>query len=220
MSALGLSTQKACDSLIGAGISTDGDIGQASVGAEQKLIAKLQSIFTSKNYTWGANNLIGVRMDDIFTDQFTDIGIIVMGANLYAFPMSTKPGSYWLTHADTGAANGCACVLEGQYHNMWQWHDVVGGWSGEPYCQQIANTTVIRQKNKTAGMSIDRTVTPISGIFGINFHTWGTYNGPTVGNLSAGCQVMDSSVLVDELVVYMNQFANPITYTLLHKNMF
>lgn len=219
MNTLVETTQQACDALINSGIDTDNNEGKLTDAAIAKLLQKLKDIFAAKGYVWSTNNLIGIRMDDTFTNQFSDFGIITMGDKLFAFPMSTKPGRYWLLHPEEAA--GCGCLLEGQYKGMWQFHNTTTGWSGEPYMQQVANCTFIRQLNKNIGDSINRTITPITGMFGCNFHTWKGDNASIVGNLSAACQVMQMNIEVDEVLPYLtNAFVGINTYTLLHKNMF
>ncbi|HKC69638.1 MAG TPA: hypothetical protein VKG26_15480, partial [Bacteroidia bacterium] len=195
MNTLALSTQKACNVLINAGLTEDGVLGNESNAAIANLKTKLQTIFTKKNYNWGTGNLIGIRMSDVYTNEFTDYGIIITDNQLIAYPKSTKPGLTYLNHPDNAA--GCACLKEGQYHGMWNFVDVYGGWTGDPYMQQAANCTVYREVNH--GASINRNAETNTGVFGINFHTWKNFNSNLVQNLSAGCQVMDESVLVGEL---------------------
>jgi hypothetical protein len=214
MSNLGLSTQQACNTLINAGLTEDGILGDASNAAAANLIAKIQNIFEQKNYTWDTNNLIGVRTNDVYTNEFTDYGVIIADNKLIAYPKSTKPGLTYLNHPDNAA--GCACLKEGQYIGMWNFVDAYGGWTGDPYMQQAANCNVYREVNH--GAAINRSATVNTGVFGINFHTWKNFNGNLVQNLSAGCQVMDESVLTGELLPYLQQLfkGTPVTYTLLH----
>lgn len=217
MNTLNATTQQACNDLLGTSLVIDGAFGPESNTARTTLLQKLKYIFSANKYVWGSPALIGIRMSDIFTDEFTDYGLILIGPNLYAFPMSTKPGASYLLKPENAA--GCACLAEGQYLNMWKFQDTTEGFSGEPYCQQIGVCTIYRQKNKNIGDTIDRTI-PNKGIFGINFHTWRNFNGAHVKNLSAGCQVMDEAVLVGEILGYIRTFVGDIDYTLLHKNDF
>jgi hypothetical protein len=220
MNKLSLSTQQTCNVLTGSTLTLDGELGSVSQAAIAHLLEKIKSIFHAKNYQWDVNNLIGIRMSDIFTDAFTDVGVINVGEKLYAFPISTKPGSKYLEHPEN--AHGTSCLAEGQYPAMWQFHDQIGGWTGDPYCAQISRCTVFRQIGKKAGDTIDRTH-PDTGLFGINFHTWHGFNGPKVYNLSAGCQVMDEEVLMNEIHDFLKAcwpFPHSITYTLLHRNDF
>lgn len=207
-------TQEACNAILGTTLVVDGKMGPISQDAVQTLLTKIKTIFTTNNFTWNANNLIGIRMSDIFTDAFTDFGVITIGNGLYAFPISTKPGSFYLAKPENKA--GCACLMEGNYPKMWQFHDVVGGWTGDPYCAQITACNVLRQLGKKTGDSIDRSVTPDHGIFGINFHTWKNFNGAKVYNLSAGCNVMQEGTELEILEYLKTYFKEPITYTLLH----
>lgn len=218
MSQLSASTQKACNDLIGSNLVVDGDIGPKSQDAIKSLFEKLKYIFSDRSYVWSDNNLIGVRMSDVFTDEFTDYGIITISDTLYAYPISTKPGSRYLEKPEN--PDGCACLLEGQYPKMWEFKDVFGGWSGDPYCQQVNRCFIIRQKDKKVGDEIDRSVKPILGNFGINYHSWKGFNGAKVGNLSAGCNVMDESVLVGEIHDLLKKLPVQIDYTLIHKKNF
>ncbi|HXP52194.1 MAG TPA: hypothetical protein VN922_19715 [Bacteroidia bacterium] len=218
MNSLILSTQKACDALVSSGLIEDGIDGANTLQAENKLLAKLKSIFAAKNYTWHINNLIGIRMDDNYTNQFTDYCIITTVDKLIAFPISTKPGKSYLDKPENAA--GCACLKEGQYIDMWKFIDAFGGWSGDPYMQQNKPCNVYRELHP--GPSINRNAKIDTGIFGVNFHTWKNFNGNLVQNLSAGCQVMNENVLVVEVLPYLELVFTgvPVTYTLLHKNDF
>lgn len=151
-------------------------------------------------------------MSDIYTNEFTDWGCIILNGELIGFPISTKPGKYWLSqHGEDH--KGCACLVEGQYRGLWQFNEVYNGWTGDPYCQQINQCTIYREMGEDF---INRNSPKETGLFGINFHTWANFNIITVDNLSAGCQVMDESV-EKEIIPYLEKFDNPpITYTLLH----
>lgn len=223
MENLNISTQRACNELISANLKLDGSIGLASQTAIANLVAKLKLIFTKKGYSWNNQNLIGVRTNDIFTDAFTDFGIIVIGETLVAFLISTKPGSKYLEHPEN--PKGTACLAEGNYPAMWQFHNQIGGWTGDPFCQQISRCKVYRQVGKKKGDKIDKSTVEV-GLFGINFHTWKNFNSPNVLNLSAGCQVMQEYVMtngkddnqLDEVCEYLQKywpFPNSISYTLL-----
>lgn len=219
MEGLVLSSQKACDALIAAGLIENGVSGANTITAETNLLNKIKSIFAAKGYTWSENNLIGIRMSDEYTNDFSDYGIIIERDKLIAFYMSTKPGKFYLDKPEN-ASIGCACLKEGQYIDMWLFHDVFGGWTGDPYMQQQKNCQVYRELNH--GTSINRAARIDTGVFGINFHTWKNFNGNLVQNLSAGCQVMDENILVGELLPYLKRlFENkPVTYTLIHKTDF
>jgi hypothetical protein len=219
MDVLVLNTQKGCNALISAGLAEDGISGPATIASAQFLTDKLKSVFASKNYVWSDNNLIGIRMSDEYTNEFTDIGVITEGGSLIAFPMSTKPGKSYLDKPENSAI-GCACLKEGQYIDMWLFHDVFGGWTGDPYMQQQKKCQVYREVNHKG--FINRAASIDTGVFGINFHSWKNFNGNLIQNLSAGCQVMDENILVGELLPYLEKVFKgfPVTYTLLHKNDF
>lgn len=215
---LGKSTQNACNILLNSGLTEDGSLGPMSNAAIANLIAKLKNIFETKHYVWSTNNLIGVRTSDVYTDEFTDIGIIVEGDSLMAYPISTKPGMKYLDHPEN--ANGCACLKEGQYLNMWQFHDEFNGWTGDPYMMQVSPCNVYREVNH--GTSINRNAHVDTGLFGVNYHSWKGFNSEHVANLSAGCNVMNESVLVGEVLPHLEKSfkGTPTTYTLIHTDDF
>jgi hypothetical protein len=202
------------DSLL---VSTQKLCSQLSIVSSDALIQKLKDIFVTNKYIWSDKNYIGLRMSDIFTDEFSDYGIITINEAPFAFSLSTKPGSYFLEHPEN--KNGCACLKEGQHKDMWQFHNVVGGWTGDPYCSQINPITVLRQIGKHVGDTIDRTKEE-TGLFGINMHTWKNFKNSHVLNLSAGCQTASEDVFMEEIYELIKQLPEKITYTLLNKSMF
>lgn len=202
-------TQQGLNELIGAGLTVDGDLGPATNQAILSLQNKLSDILAQKGYS--PCSLIGIRMSDEYTNHFTDWGVLTVKDKTVLFPMSTKPGSsYQKNDAYVAKTGGCACLKEGQYKGVWAYHPA-GGWSGDPYLQQVAPVTIYRDKSE--GSTIDRSHEE-TGNFGINFHSWKGDNSQTVDNLSAGCQVEQEDVLLQ--LVPMIDVAGPISYTLIH----
>jgi len=188
-------TQEGVDAIIAAGLNPDGDEGNLTLTALKKFETLLKAYFASKNYVWQDQMVIGIRMDNKYTNQFTDWGVIYDHGNIYIIPISTKPGaSYQKNAAYVAEHGGCACIVPGQYLNMWSYRPK-GGWSGgDPYLMQISPCTIYR--DSSMGDTIDTSKTE-TGMFGINFHTWKGFAIQFVQNLSAGCQVMDEEYLLD-----------------------
>jgi hypothetical protein len=204
------STQAGLNELIKAGLTVDGDLGSASQAALKIFHDKLSSVFNAKGYDFA--NLVGIRMSDDYTNQFTDWGAIFTGTgDTFIFPMSTKPGSsYQKNDAYVAQVGGCACLAPGQYKDMWSYRPA-GGWSGDQYLMQVSPCKIYR--DKTEGGTIDK-FSSVTGMFGINFHSWRGDNGSTVDNLSAGCQVMDEIYLNDVMPI-LKKIQGNISYTLI-----
>jgi hypothetical protein len=195
-----------------AGLDTDGLIGPLTTAARNNFIAQLKIYLSTKQYEYKSDMILGVRTSDIYTDEFTDWGVIISNDIPSAFPMSTKPGSYWLAHPPTvDGITGTACISEGQYVNMWTYSD--SGWSGDPYCQQENVCTVYRDNSHLG--HIDRTAPQTTGCYGINFHSWKGDNSTWVYNLSEGCQVMQDSTM-SLLSPIFSKFTGTIDYTIVN----
>ena len=202
------STQAGLNALLGASLTIDGILGAESDQAVASLKSKLSEIFTVKGYAPSA--IIGVRMSDEYTNQFSDWGILNINGTIRLFPMSTKPGSsYQKNDTYVSKTGGCACLVPGKYKGMWSYRSA-GGWSGDAYLMQVNPCAIYRDKSE--GTTIDKSVTE-TGLFGINFHSWKGDNSQSVDNLSAGCQVEQESVLL-EIIDSLNISGN-IDYTLL-----
>lgn len=196
----------------------DGVMGPLTQLAITDMLTKISKVFNDKKYvSSGDYELIGIRMDDAYTNQFTDWGVIVHGNSLSMFPMSSKPGAqYFLNEQYIDSVKGCACLVEGQYPHVWRLSNT--GWSKMPFLAQVAPVTVYRDSDRD--YMLDR-VGMNTGMFGINFHSWAGFFMNFVQNLSAGCQVTQADVH-DMIWPYIELMAKSgdITYTLLHFNDF
>jgi hypothetical protein len=145
------------------------------------LITFLQGYYDNKGYEWLDEQIIGLRTDDVYTDYYTDWFVVIKGTTIIAITGTTKPGSL-------KAGKGGACVVEGQYKNLWY----IGNtqWSGLPYLQQKSVISIYRDSSKLDHIDrnspVETTANPLPGI---NFHSW--INIGEVGkiyNVSEGCQ--------------------------------
>lgn len=202
-------TQQACNYLLTAQIGVDGIIGNESMRSINLLLAKLRRKFVAEGWEWKEQNFIAIRMDDNYTNQFTDWGIITKNESLIAFPMSTKPGwGYVKNKQYIAGKKGVACLAPGQYVNMWERGK--SSWTGKPYLQQI--TPVVVYRDPDMDDEVDKDLSE-KGLFGINFHSWKNFLSTLVGKLSAGCQVVKSDIL-DMIWPYIPE--GKITYTLIN----
>lgn len=212
-------TQEGLNAILGTNLIADGIMGIKTQEAIKTLkTILLSSYFKNKYAVTGRYDFGAIRMDDKYTNQFTDWGFIWMDANIVLFPLSTKPGwSYVLNKDYVDGKEGCAVLAEGQHNHIWELQDT--GWTGKPFLKQIKGQVEIFRDNDL-DTDIDRTIKKV-GYFGINFHSWKNFLGVYVKNLSAGCQVVRVEVF-DEIFPYLQamnkQYPTGITYTLLHKN--
>lgn len=235
MDLLLLETQKGINSILKKNIDEDGDLGPQSIGAKAELAAWVRERFTKLGYTWNPiNNLIGVRMDDTYTNHFSDFCIITIGySDCVIVPMSTKPGIGKVLNPPTVAGvKGVAVMKEGQYLDLYELNSA--WWSGMPFLLQVGAVECYRDSN--LDLQITRTSTVMSDKdlgyrFKLNFHSfknttikwsWNldvlSYLKPdkTYSNLTEGCQVTKVSHL--ELILpYLNNLSKyeRIPYTLL-----
>jgi len=208
------STQSALNVLLGKSLVVDGVLGGESKKAIQELTTKLGGIMQRKGYSPVlSRTLVGIRMDDTYTNKFTDYGILFSGETCLIFPMSTKAGfSYVKNKQYIDGVKGCACLVEGQYKGIWQYRS--DGWSGDPYLMQVKPVNIYRDAD------MDDTITHgqiFTGLYGINFHSWKGFLANMVQNLSAGCQVMQEDYLM-ALMPYLKEMSaqGNIDYTLIH----
>ena len=177
---------------------------------QEDLLNGLKAYFEQQQYQWLDQQIIGFRMDDDYTDEFTDWIIALKTDEIIAVQASTKAGSYWLEK------QAVATLKEGQYKGMWR----IGttSWSGDKYLQQVQPCEVYRDGSKLG--HIDRDSEVQTGLFGINEHSWrGFGEGNKVGNLSEGCQVCDE-LENDALWTIIKTFKGDIDYTLIFKEAF
>lgn len=154
---------------------------------------QLQELFESKGFAFFTGelniNLIGVRKNNIITNQFDDQLLIAVEINGVKQVMNfgdftTDPGFYYLKKKFLNH-KGCAILKPGQYRGMWTFGKHRGEYNA---LVQKGKCTVYRDRNKDN--SIDEG-TEQEGLFGINMHH--AYDsGKGINKYSAGCQVHKS----------------------------
>lgn len=212
--------QRALNEIINAGLDVDGDYGSLTKMAEDKFLVKLNAALMKYHDKYVDFQPIGIRMNDSYTDKFTDWLFMKTPTNLFFIPISTKPASY------LESEKAVAVLKEGFYPNTWQYMN--SGWSKLPYFQQVKSVNIYRDNFKD--LSITRTAPVVNGLFGINLHSWGSWlqnivwYKSTNGNvsLSHGCNVCKA----DDWQLFLNEInrkyvlGDLISYTLIHKQNF
>lgn len=225
-------TQFGINKVLNTSIKMDGFYGTETAGMEPKFISFLIDKFIKKGYIWNdAGNLIGIRLDDTYTNGFTDIGVITKGREFVAFPMSTKPGIGKVLNPPTVAGvKGVAVMKEGQYIDLYQFNGP--WWSGMPFMLQTGPVVAYRDSdlNTTITRTVEQSDKDLGYRFSLNFHSyknslwsWNldvlSYLKPdkSYSNLSEGCQVVKKSVM-DLLVPHLREISSNglVTYTLLN----
>lgn len=176
------------------------------------LTAGLKAYLEQMGYQWKEEQIIGFRMDDDYTDDYTDWFVIIKGDTVIAIPGSTKPGSYWRNLGKGGTQK------EGQTIGMWAKGNTA--WSGLPYLQQIKPCTCYRDHSKLD--HIDRDAPLDTGNFENNFHSWkGIGEDGKVYNVSEMCQVTEpeENAAAFELLKQFDDLNN-INYTLIFTGAF
>ena len=161
-------------------------------------------------------NLVGIRNSSSGANQFDDWlcafywfdGIW----NLFAFPGTTDPGTYYRENPLN--LRGTAIMKAGQYRGAYR----VGKHKGYKALQQVGSITVYRDDNRDT--ELDTTGATEQGINAINIHRANRVRASTrVDKWSAGCQVMQDPDHFDFFMTLCDRaaqkFGNSFTYTLL-----
>lgn len=102
-------------------------------------------------------NLIGLRMDDVFDNRFSDKLFVVWKNEKNEWEMSTFK---WTTMPGTLGQGGVynpvtvrgktavGVVKEGQYQNVWAFVDTYNGWLAYPYFYQVGRFDIFRDGNR------------------------------------------------------------------------
>lgn len=153
---------------------------------------QIKRVFARKKYKFFENgdynlNIILVRKDDVFTDKFTDLLLLVYKEKgqfvIKEFNATTKAGRYGVQNPITvNGITGVAVLKEGQYLGAYQFVNSSANKWKAPYFKQIKPITVYRDADKDG--FIDR-VKEQTGIFGIQGHQMGA--GNVIYNWSIGC---------------------------------
>jgi hypothetical protein len=197
----------------------DGIVGKNTRNATKVLRQETVSRMERKGYVIdkSGTEIVGIRLG-AFTNTFKDVGLIIIGEQEYAFPMSTVAGLYgkgnvmnpnWID-----GVYGVGVIKEGQYLDC---YNLQGPWwSGENFLYQIRNMDFYRDGDLDTEIDRNQVYT---GIKGFNFHSWARFEADEVNNLSQGCQVTIVSVwneIVEPLLYKLHEAQGDITYTLLH----
>ncbi len=180
-------------------------------------------------------NLIGIRKDDIFDNQFSDT-LVVLWVNekkeweKREFKWTTMPGTLGqgvLNPITVMGVTGTAVLKEGQYLNAWTFIDSYAGWLLYPYFYQSEKVTVYRDGDRD--LVLDYEMPQQTDLFGINIHRMSnngidsdTVNATWV-SWSIGCQGAPEPTfrkLVALARVTAKLYGNLFDYTLLHKRDF
>jgi hypothetical protein len=161
-------------------------------------------------------NLVGIRNSSSDANRFDDWlcafywfdGIW----NLFAFPGTTDPGTYY--RENPIELRGTAIMKPGQYRGAYQ----VGKHKGYKALKQVGSITVYRDANRDT--ELDTTGATEQGINAINIHRANRIRASTrVDKWSAGCQVMQDPDNFDFFMTLCDRaaqkFGNSFTYTLL-----
>jgi hypothetical protein len=166
-------------------------------------------------------NLVGIRNSSSDANRFDDWlcafyrfdGIW----NLFAFPGTTDPGTYY--RENPIELRGTAIMKPGQYRGAYQ----VDKHKGYKALRQVGSITVYRDANRDT--ELDTTGATEQGLNAINIHRANRVRASTqVDKWSAGCQVMQDPDHFDFFMKLCDRaakkFGNSFTYTLLESEDF
>jgi hypothetical protein len=166
-------------------------------------------------------NLVGIRNSASDANSFDDWVALFYRFdnvwNLFAFPATTDPGTYYRQHPAN--VRGTAIMKPGQYRGAYK----VGRHTGYKALQQSGKITVYRDNDMDRDLDFD--VTEDSGMHAVNIHRASRQRASTrVDKWSAGCQVIQDPDHFDFLMALCDRgaakFGNSFTYTLLESGDF
>lgn len=212
-------------------LNVDGDFGALTLAAENLFLALMGKVYKGKGYISAIEGLHAIRMDDTYTNTFSDWFFCFENyKQIKFFPASTKPGTVavwkkafeWIM-----GKQGVAVLKEAQILNFWSIQSAY--WSGLRFLLQVIACVIFRDNN-TDGVIL-RTVEHY-GLFGINGHSWTGWRALVVSYwkdairkigvaLSEGCQVTVEQywVIIIEIIIRNNR-DNRVDFTLTHFNDF
>lgn len=162
----------------------DNDFGKMTKAATKKYI---QDLCKRDNVEFLPSNPYWFRMDDDFTDKFSDFMAVV--DDVYEVVSisnaTTKPGKYWVSNPVTvGGIKGTGCRVAGQTKNSHRYEKGKNKWSGRGFFRQIADLFIYRDGNKDS--KLDKIIKQTAKTwFGFFLHPMG--KGFSIWNWSAGC---------------------------------
>lgn len=167
-------------------------------------------------------NIVGIRNSSSRANAFDDWLTVFYWFdgiwNMFAFPATTDPGTYYREHPIN--VRGTAIMKPGQYRRAYK----VGRHKGYKALQQSGPITVYRDNDMDA--ELDTTGTDEdSGLHAVNIHRANRVRASTlVEKWSAGCQVVQDPDHFDFLMRLCDRgkdkFGNSFTYTLLESKDF
>ena len=164
-------------------------------------------------------NLIGVRNENEFTNQFDDKLLVAIEMNnvrqvIEFDEFTTDPGDYYLKKKFLNP-KGCFVLKPGQYAGMFKFGLHRGKYKA---LVQAAKCTGYRDRNKDNTINTNMEVT---GVYGINMHH--AYDAPNnIDKYSAGCQVHRDVRQLGSVLgmckASAEKFGGTFTYTLIMKS--
>lgn len=214
-------------------ISVDGIKGKKeTIPAEKELVDRLKEYFKKKKWRWNQLNAIGLRTDDIYTNQFTDYLLLVTNNEIIPFPFSTKPGIqavYKNAKATILGKQGVLCLKEDEnYEDIYKFQGA--WWSGKPFLWQCKGGMKGYRDNDYDNV-IDKHTIHIdtdNAQFKANMHSWAGWFSHLVSyvnnigqkiSLSEGCMVMQVQFWDKAYMIMLEGNPNGfMDWTLLHVN--
>jgi len=176
-------------------------------------------------------NMVGVRMDDVFDNQFSDKLVVFWKDEKNEwekreYKWTTMPGTIGgvFSPLTVMGITGTAALKEGQYLNTWTFIDSYSQWLAYPYFYQSQKVTVYRDGDKDN--FLDYEMPQQTDLFGINIHRMSNNNvdsdmvNSVWASWSLGCQGAPEPVFreIVPLARACAQFhGKSFDYTLLHK---
>jgi hypothetical protein len=186
-------------------------------------INNLRTLFKQKGYVFYDKgdynlNIIGIRnvnTPDKFDDEMLVVFKVKEEWQVMSFVISTYPGVYWLNNPMN--SGGCAILKEGQYLSTYQ---IGRHFNVEALIQIGGKVKVYRDNDKNETIKLLES-SIIEGYFGINIHPVMDKNNNTIGQDSAGCQVLknyeDFQILMSLCKKASSLYGNSFTYTLINR---
>lgn len=189
---------------------------------------KIVAVMRNKDYRVFENpnghdlNLVGIRNSSSRANQFDDWLTAFYWYdgvwNLFAFPATTDPGTFYRENPLN--VRGTAIMKPGQYPRAYQ----VGKHKGYTALQQTGPITVFRDNNKDSELNTTGNEED-TGLHAVNIHRANRHRASTqVDKWSAGCQVMQDPDHFDFFMTLCKRgstkFGNSFTYTLLESGDF
>jgi len=189
---------------------------------EEVFALTLRRIIKAQGFAWFEGeinvNIIGIRGDSTRSNAFDDsICLAWQEGGRWrgrTFSATTDPGIYWLQHPER--VEGTAVLAPGQHRGCWE----VGLHRGMyPALVQRGPMRVWRDGDQDDEIDLDPATEQV-GVYGINLHRASAAGTSIrVDRWSAGCQVVQSSVYLDQILDVcrrsVERYGPRLSYTLL-----